>query len=68
MSPGRAHDGGMLIVLLALVVLGLGVWFWMWLYRWANDVRDSLRQIAAATGGAQPSAKGLMKPVVPAKR
>ena len=57
----------MLIVLLALVVLGLGVWFWMWLYRWANDVRDSLRQIAAATGGVRPDTKGLMKPVAPGK-
>ena len=40
--------GGMEIVLplFVLALIGLGVWFWVWLYRWATDVRDSLRRIA----------------------
>ena len=65
---GRTMDGMELVLPFFVVMVALGVWFWVWLYRWATDVRDSLKQIAAATGGAQPSATGLMKPVVPAKR
>ena len=59
---------GMLVFLLILVFLALGVWFWTWLYRWATDVRESLRQIAAAVGGAQPTSTNLMKPVARVKR
>lgn len=58
----------MLMLLLVLGVAALGVWFWTWLYRWAVDVRDSLRRIADAVEGGKPSAKNLMKPVVSAKR
>lgn len=57
----------LLVPLFVLGMLGLGVLFWMWLYRWATDVRDSLRQIAAATGGARPDTKSLMKPVAPGR-
>jgi len=65
---GRTMDGMEIVVpLFVLAVIGLGVWFWVWLYRWATDVRDSLRQIAAATGGVRPDTKGLMKPVAPGK-
>lgn len=59
--------GSMLVLLLIAGVVALGVSFWMWLYRWATDVRDSLRQIAAASGGARPDAKSLMKPVAPGR-
>lgn len=63
---GRTMDG-MLMLLLVLGVVALGVSFWMWLYRWATDVRDSLRQIAAATGGERPDTRRLMKPVAPGR-
>lgn len=66
---GRTMDHMELLVpLFVLGMLGLGVWFWMWLYRWATDVRDSLKRIANAADGGKPDPRTLMKPVARAKR
>lgn len=66
MAQVRRTMGSMLILLiLALVVAG--ILFWTWLYRWAVDVRDSLRRIADAADGGKPDPRTLMKPVVPVK-
>lgn len=67
-GEGRTMDGMELLVpLIVLGMLGLGIWFWTWLYRWAVDVRDSLKRIADAADGGKPDAKRLMKPVAPGK-
>lgn len=57
-----------LLVPLAVVgIVYLAIRFWMWVFRSVNDIRGSLKQIAAQ-GGAQPTPKNLMKPVGGAKR
>lgn len=68
MAQVRRTMGSMLALLLIVALVIVGVMFWTWLYRWAVDVRDSLRRIADAADGGKPDPRTLMKPVVPVKR